>query len=329
MKLGLCVAVALSLFGIQAAQAQTAPALDVNARQAIIVEAQTGTVLFSKDAETPMPTSSMSKMMTMYLVFDAIKTGKLKLDDTLPVSEKAWKQEGSRMFLNTGDNVKVEDLIRGVIVQSGNDAAVVLAEGLASGSESAFADMMNAKAKALGMKGSHFANSTGLPDENHYSTAHDLAILAIAIQRDFPEHYHYFSELSYTYNGIAQGNRNPLLYRNMNVDGLKTGHTEVGGFGLTASAIREGRRLVLVLNGMKDMQARADESAKALDYGYREFGLYPIVKEGDILANPSVWLGTEQSVQIVAEKSAFVSLPRAARNGLKAVVSFEQPIPAP
>ena len=152
-----------------------------------------------------MPTSSMSKMLTMYIVFDALKTGKLKMDDTLPVSERAWRQEGSRMFLNVGEKAKVEDLIRGVAVQSGNDASVVLAEGLASGSESAFADLMNAKAKELGLHNSHFTNSTGLPDPQHYSTAHDLGMLAIALQRDFPEYYHYFSEISFTYNKYLAG----------------------------------------------------------------------------------------------------------------------------
>jgi len=328
MKSKLALAVLASLFTVTA-QAQSVAPLDVAARQVYLVDTATGTVLYAKDADKQMPTSSMSKMMTMYVVFDAIKNGKLKLEDRLPVSEHAWKQEGSRMFLNVGEQAKVEDLIRGVIVQSGNDAAVTLAEGLGSGSESAFADMMNSKAQELGMTNSHFMNATGLPDPQHYSTAHDLAILAMAIQRDFPEDYHYFSELNFTYNGISQGNRNPLLYRNMNVDGLKTGHTDVGGFGLTASAIRNGRRVVLVLNGMEDMQARADESAKVLDYGYREYGQYPIAKAGDVIAEPHVWLGTKKSVSIVASEDALITLPRTARSGLKAVVSFDQPIPAP
>ena len=311
------------------AQAQTVAPLDVAARQAYLIDAATGATLYAKDAESQMPTSSMSKMMTMYVVFDAIKNGKLHMEDKLPVSEHAWKQEGSRMFLNVGEQAKVEDLIRGVIVQSGNDAAVTLAEGLASGSESAFADMMNAKAKELGMNNSHFMNATGLPDPQHYSTAHDLALLAMALQHDFPERYHYFSELNFTYNGISQGNRNPLLYRNMNVDGLKTGHTDIGGFGLTASAVRDGRRVFMVLNGMDDMQARADESAKLLDYGYREFGDYQIAKAGDVMASPTVWLGLKPKVQIVAAQDVIVTLPRTARSGLKAVVSFDQPIPAP
>ncbi|MFA5040706.1 MAG: D-alanyl-D-alanine carboxypeptidase family protein [Bdellovibrionales bacterium] len=327
MRFGLAAVILFSFVG--SAYAQTVAPLDIAAKQAYIVDAATGTVLFAKDADTKMPTSSMSKMLTMYLVFDALKTGKLKLDDTLPVSERAWKQEGSRMFCNVRDSVKIEDLIRGVAVQSGNDAAVVLAEGLGSGSEATFADMMNAKAKDLGLTNSHFMNATGLPDPQHYSTARDLGTLALALQRDFPDYYHYFSETTFTYNKISQGNRNPLLYRNMNVDGIKTGHTVEGGFGLAASAVRDGRRLVLVLNGMKNMQSRADESAKALDYGYREFGLYTVAKEGDVLANPAVWLGKEKSVQIVAARNIAITLPRTARSGLKATVSFNQPIPAP
>ena len=232
------------------------------------------------------------------------------------------------MFLNVGQRASVEDLIRGVIVQSGNDAAVVFAEGL-GGSEENFATMMNAKAHDLGLTNSHFANATGMPDPQHYSTAHDLALLALALIHDFPNYYHYFSELDFTYNGIKQGNRNPLLYRNMNVDGLKTGHTDVGGFGLTASALRDGRRLVLVLNGLSDMQARADESAHLLDWGYREFGLYPIAKAGDKCADAQVWLGMQPSVPLIIPHDVALTLPRAARDGLKTAITFDQPISAP
>jgi D-alanyl-D-alanine carboxypeptidase (penicillin-binding protein 5/6) len=328
LALSLIASAAIAQEAVPAAPAAVAP-LDVAARQVILMDVPTGTVMYAKDADSQMPTSSMSKMMTIYLVFEALKNGKLHMDGKLPVSEHAWKQEGSRMFLNLGEQARVEDLIRGVIVQSGNDAAVTLAEGLGSGSESEFATMMNSKAQELGMKNSHFMNATGLPDPQHYSTARDLATLALALQRDFPEDYHYFSELSFTYNKISQGNRNPLLYRNMNVDGLKTGHTDVGGFGLTASAIRNGRRVVMVLNGMSDMQARADEAAKVLDYGYREYGQYPIVKTGDVLANDPVWLGTAKSVPLVASQDVIITLPRAARAGLKVSVSFDQPVAAP
>ncbi|MDD3029703.1 MAG: D-alanyl-D-alanine carboxypeptidase [Alphaproteobacteria bacterium] len=316
------------ILGVPCAWAQ-APALDINAREAFILDSATNTVLFEKDADQPMSPSSMSKLMTMYMVFDALHSGRLKLTDTLPVSKHAWQQEGSRMFLKVGSRASVENLIRGVIVQSGNDAAVVLAEELGAGSEPAFADLMNAKAKELGLSESHFVNATGLPDPKHYSTARDLAILSLALLRDFPEYYHYFSERTFTYNGIKQGNRNPLLYRNMSVDGLKTGHTSTGGFGLAASSIRDGRRLVVVLNGMRDMQSRADEAAKAFDYGYREFGLYTIAKKDDILATPTVWLGENETVPIVVEKEALITLPRSDRRLMKATVSFYQPMAAP
>jgi len=310
------------------AHAQTVAPLETEAKQAILIDVTTGTVLLAKSANEHMATSSMSKIMTMYLVFEAIRNGKLRLDDTLPVSEHAWKQDGSRMFVNVGERVKVEDLIRGVIVQSGNDAAVVLAEALGA-SESNFAEMMNAKAAELGMANSHFMNATGMPDPDHYSTARDLAVLAMAMMRDFPEDYHYYSEIDFTYNKIKQGNRNPLLYRNIGVDGLKTGHTEQAGFGLVASSVRDGRRLVLVVNGLNDMQERADEPAKILDWGYREFGLYPLMKKGEKMAEAKVWLGVEHTVPLVAEKDVTVTLPRSARSGLRVALSYDQPLPAP
>jgi len=302
--------------------------IDVGAKEAILIEAATGTVLYAKDADLRMAPSSMSKMMTIYLVFEALKNGKLKMDTELATSEHAWKQEGSRMFLNVGQSAKVEDLVRGVVVQSGNDAAVVLAEAL-GGSEESFALMMNEKAQTLGMINSHFMNATGLPDPQNYSTAHDLAILALALIHDFFDFYHFFSETEFTFNNIKQGNRNPLLYRSMNVDGLKTGHTDDGGFGLTASAIRDGRRLVMVLNGMTDMQARADESAKLLDWGYREFGLYPVVKKDTAIAQAKVWLGTAPTVPLLTTEDMTISLPRNARAGLKVIVSYNEPVPAP
>jgi D-alanyl-D-alanine carboxypeptidase (penicillin-binding protein 5/6) len=308
--------------------AQNAAPVETAARQAFLIDATTNTELYAKNADEQMPTSSMSKMMTIYLVFEALKNGKIKLDDTFPTSDHAWKQEGSRMFLNAGQRARVEDLIRGVVIQSGNDAAVVFAEAL-GGSEDNYAGMMNEKAAQLGMHNSHFVNATGLPDPQHYSTARDLAHLALALQRDFPEDYHYFSELEFSYNNIKQGNRNPLLYRNMNVDGLKTGHTDVGGYGLTASALRGNRRLVLVLNGMDDMQARADESAKMLDWGYREFDNYSVVKANERLTKVKVWLGQKAAIALATTQDVTLTLPRSARAALKAEVSYIEPLQAP
>lgn len=317
---------ALACF-VSPALANIAP-LETTAREAILIDAATGTVLFDKNADARMPTSSMSKVLTTYLTFEAIRAGKLHLNDTLTVSEQAWKQEGSRTFLNIGQNVKVEDLVRGVIIQSGNDAAVVLAEAL-GGSEGNFAAMLNAKAHELGMNNSHFMNATGLPDPQHYSTAHDLAKMAIATIRDFPEDFHYYSEKEFTFNNIKQGNRNPLLYRNIGVDGLKTGHAEEAGYGLIASALRNGRRMILVVNGLSNMQERADEPTKILDWGYREWGLYPVLSKGKKLAEAPVWLGTEKTVPLIAGGDLSVSLPRSDRNNLKVTVEFNQPLTAP
>ena len=241
----------------------TAPAhaIDIKAREYILMDFQTGTVLEAKNADTKMPPSSMSKLMTAYLVFEALKNGKFSLDEQLTVSRNAREvggaaSGGSTMFLAPNSQVRVEDLIRGMIIQSGNDACIVLAEALA-GSEQTFADLENAKAKELGMTNSHFTNATGLPDEQHFMSAHDLAILAKRIIVDFPEYFPIYSETSFTYNNITQGNRNPLLYRaGSGADGMKTGHSSVGGYGLTGTAIRNGRRLIMVANGMDSIKAR-------------------------------------------------------------------------
>jgi len=318
MKKGL-FALFLILFTSQAF-AQTAAGgvapVETLAKQAIIVEAATGNVLYAKDADTKMPTSSMSKILTIYLVLDAIKHGKLTMDTSVTISDAAWKQAGSRMFVNVGEKVRVEDLIRGVVIQSGNDAAVALAEAVA-GTEASFAELMNVKAKELGIANSHFANATGMPDPNHYSTARDLATMALCLMRDYPEHYHFYSETEFTYNKIKQGNRNPLLYRNMGVDGMKTGHTEVAGYGLVASALRENRRIITVVNGLSSMQERADEPAKLIEWAYREYGLYTLIKAGETAGEAKIWLGQKPSVGVAAEKTIILSLPRAVKESIK------------
>lgn len=320
----LCIAFLVCMFSVDTRAAQ----IDTIAREAVLIDVTTGTTLLEKNANSRMPTSSMSKIMTMYMVFEALREGRLSLDDTLPVSEKAWRTGGSKMFVELNNRIRVEDLIRGVIVQSGNDASVVLAEAL-GGSEEAFAEMMNRKAAELGMNDSHFTNATGWPDENHYSTAHDLALLAQHIIREFPEYYHYYSETEFTYHDIKQGNRNPLLYRNMNVDGLKTGHTEVAGYGLTASAERNGRRLVLVVNGLPDMQARADESARLLEWGFREFDMISLFKAGETVVEAAVWQGTAKSVPLVIGSDLNVTLNRSEKDEMKVTVVHDEPVAAP
>jgi len=302
--------------------------IDTPAKQAIIIDASTGTVLMEKNADEHMPTSSMSKVMTIYMVFDALKNGTIKLDDTFPVSEKAWKMGGSKMFVDINTNVKVEDLIRGVIVQSGNDATIVLAEGLA-GSEISFADAMNKKAKELGMNESNFMNASGWPDENHYSTARDLARLGYAMIRDFPDYYKYYSELDFTYHGIKQGNRNPLLYRNVGADGIKTGHTEAAGYGLIGSAVSGDRRVIMVVNGLSSMQERADESVRLIEWALQGFANKTLIKKDQIVGEAKVAYGQQAVVPLAASEDVVVTLPKLSKAPAKIEVSYKGPLVAP
>ena len=313
---------------IAPASAQTAP-METTAKHAYIIDFETGQILFDKEANTRMPTSSMSKTLTGYLVFEALKNGKITLDQQFPVSEKAWRMQGSKMFVPLGGMVKVEDLIRGMLIQSGNDATVVLAEGLA-GTEESFVDAMNKKAQELGMKDSHFMNASGWPDPNHYSTCHDLAILAKAMIHDFPEYYKYDAEKDYTYNNIKQGNRNPLLYKNIGADGVKTGHTDDGGYGLIGSGVRDGRRVIMVLNGMASMQERADESARLLDWALSSFTNVSIIHSGMKVADAPVVMGVERSVPLIVNQDLKVTLPRmAGASAAKAQAVFKGPLEAP
>ncbi len=317
-----------------AAQISSASAPANDAKFAYMVDYDTGRVLYDKNGEARMPTSSMSKMMTAYLVFEQLKQGHLHMDDKFPVSEHAWRvggavsHESSFMSLNLNDSVRVEDLLRGLLISSGNDAAIVLAEGI-GGSEPAFAERMNIKAQELGMGDSHFTNASGLPDPDHYSTARDLSTLASRLITDFPEYYHFFSEMSFTWNGIKQENRNPLLYRNMGVDGLKTGHAEEAGYGLTASGINNGHRLILVMNGLPSMQARADEPATLLEWGWHEFRLFDLFKPGEVVDQAPVWMGEEKTVAVAADRDAKVSLTNDERHNLKAKIVYDGMATAP
>lgn len=306
------------------------PLQSTKAEEAIIIDHETGTVLLEKNADKRMPTSSMSKVMTIYLVFQALKEGRLKMDDEMAVSEKAWRKGGSKMFVKVGDRVKVEDLIRGVVIQSGNDATIVLAEGI-SGNEDVFAESLTQQAQAMGMSNSHFVNASGWPDPDHYSTARDLSILAQRLLDDFPEHYHYFGEKTFKYNNIEQPNRNPLLFRNIGADGIKTGHTEDAGFGLMGSAVRNGRRLVLVVNGLKSEAERADESARLLEWAFRSFENRTLIKAGETVEEAPVWLGAKETVPLVTEKDVYVTIPvlQSERDKLKVTVSYDAPLAAP
>ena len=326
IKIFAVAAVTALTLGVTAVQA--AGTIETSARQAILLDTTTGAILFEKNADQSMPPSSMGKIMTVYKVFERLKDGRLSLDDRFVVSEKAWRKQGSKMFVRVNSRVRVEDLIRGIVVQSGNDASIVVAEGL-SGSEGAFAEELNQTAKELGMTNSHFVNSSGWPDPEHRTTARDLARLSQATIENFPEYYHYYAEKAFTYNGIRQGNRNPALYRNIGSDGLKTGHTEEAGYGLAASAVRDGRRLILVVNGLPSKKARAIESERMLDWGFREFNNYALFKSGETVADAEVWMGAAGSVPLVIGQDVLLTVSRKARRGMKVSVLYDGPFAAP
>lgn len=311
-----------------AVPALAAPTIETAARQALILDFDTGTVLLDKNADEVMPPSSMSKLMTAYMAFDAIKAGRLKLDDTLLVSEKAWRMQGSKMFVHVGDKVKVDDLLKGIIVQSGNDACIVVAEGLA-GSEEAFAEKATARAREMGLSKTTFRNASGWPQDGHVTTARDLAVLARRIIIDFPEYYPYYAIKTFTYHGITQGNRNPLLYKDVGADGLKTGHTEAAGYGLTASAKRDGRRLIMVVNGLNSIKQRGEETERLLDWAFREFNNYVLFDAGQTVGEAEAWLGTSETVPLVAGRKLIATLPRNARDGMVVKMVYNGPIATP
>ncbi len=301
--------------------------IDTAAKYALIMDYTTGATLLDKEGDAPMPPSSMTKLMTAYIVYGLLKAGRFNLTQELPVSDRAWKMQGSKMFVPQGGSVKVEDLIRGMIVQSGNDACVVLAEAV-SGSEEGFADLMNQKAKELGLANSSFRNSTGWPDANQQMSCRDIANLARRLIADFPEYYKYDNEKSYKYNGIEQQNRNPLVQKGI-ADGLKTGHTDAGGYGLVASAQRGGRRVVVVANGMNSMKQRAEESERLLEWSFREFENVTLFTAGDTVESAKVWLGARPTVPLVGGKDLVLTMPRQWRRSAKIAVEYTNPVPAP
>ena len=322
------VAGAAILGSVMAMSMTSAQAIETNAREAYIMDFDTGTVLLNKDGNTLTEPASMTKMMTVHMLFKHIKDGSVSMDDTFHVSEKAWRKGGSKMFVEVNSNVSASDLLHGIIVQSGNDAAIVVAEGLA-GTEEAFADEMTEEARNIGMTKSVFKNATGWPAEGHLVTVHDLAILARDTIRNFPDLYELYSVKEFTYNGIRQPNRNPLLGTSAGVDGLKTGHTESAGYGLTASAERDGRRLIIVVNGLNSVRERRTESQKLLDWGFREFDNYDLFAKDETVSAANVWLGAETKVDLVADQKILLTLPRSARRDMKVSVVYEGPIPAP
>ncbi len=324
----------LRALALLCAGALTAPApalaqtIETPAKHAFLIDMDTDTVLLDKLADVPMPPASMSKLMTIYMVFDSLKADRLSLDDKFLVSRKAWRMGGSKMFVMVNTRVTVRDLLRGIIVQSGNDACIVVAEGLA-GSEDAFARKMTAKAREIGLTNSSFKNATGWPAEGHVMSARDIATLSARLIRDFPDYYPMFAELNFTYGGIKQGNRNPLLYKKFGADGLKTGHTEASGYGLAASAVRDGRRLLLVLNGLGSMRQRSSESARLLDWGFRETKTYQLFGKDEEIATADIWLGRAASVPLVLGGPLKLTMSRKARQGMVVKLNYRGPIPAP
>jgi D-alanyl-D-alanine carboxypeptidase (penicillin-binding protein 5/6) len=310
-----------------------AEVFDSRAEHAILVDAETGSVLYAKDAEVRMPPASMAKLMTMAVVFDALKSGKLTLDTEFVVSENAWRSGGassggSTMFAKLGSSIKLDDLIHAIIIQSANDGCIIVAEGMA-GSEAKFADMMNAEAAKLGLTGSHFANATGLPNPDQYVTAHDLARLAMHIIADFPQYYPIYSQTEFTWNKIRQQNRNPLLEMGIGADGLKTGYTEESGYGLVGSAVRDGQRLVLVINGTKSEKERGEEARKLMDWGYRAFERVHYFAPDEVIGAARVFGGEAGDVGLVAKLPVDVLLPRGAPGEVKGRIVYRGPVPAP
>ncbi len=294
----------------------------------ILLDYDSNKILVENNADERIAPASITKLMTAYLVYKSLAQGQIHLDDEVPISEKAWRMEGSRMFVEVGKRVKVDDLLMGMIVQSGNDASVSLAEHVA-GSEEAFAQMMNAQAEAMGLTNTHYVNATGLADPEHYSTAHDIALLAQRLIRDFPDQYYRDSEHSFTYNGITQNNRNKLLWRDPSVDGLKTGYTEEAGYCLVSSAKRDGMRLISVVMGTPSPNARVTQSQSLLNYGFRFFETRKLYAAGEPLATPRIWKGQSEQLPLGLTDDFYITIPRGQYSNLDAVMEVNPKIDAP
>lgn len=308
-----------------------AQAFDTNARAAWVYDVATGTVLMEKNADAQIPPASMSKLMTTYMLFEALHEGRVQMDTRLPVSTKARQMKGSTMFLNELDRPTVEELIKGIIVLSGNDACVVVAEGLA-GTEEAFSRQMTEKGKQLGLTNSVFTNASGWPDPNHRMTAHDLGMLALHLTQDFPELYKNFALTEFPYDNRAPANRfnrNPLLKLGIGADGLKTGHTQEAGYGLVGSAVQEGRRVIFVITGLDTDTARAEEAERIVNWAFRQFTMQTLVPAGQNVLEAPVWLGTANRVGLTTREGVNVLIPAGAQDQVKVEAVYDSPIPAP
>lgn len=311
--------------------AAPARAFDTNARTAWVYDVATGTVLMEKNADEAVPPASMSKLMTTYMLFEALRDGRVQMDTRLPVSTKARQMTGSTMFLNEQDRPTVEDLIKGIIVLSGNDACVVVAEGLA-GTEEAFSRQMTERGKELGLTSSTFANASGWPDPRHRMTAHDLGVLALRLVQDFPELYKSFALTEFPYDNRAPANRfnrNPLLKLGIGADGLKTGHTQEAGYGLVGSAVQDGRRVIFVITGLQSETARAEEAERIVNWAFRQFSMQTLVPAGQNVLEAPVWLGTASRVGLTTKDGVNVLVPAGAEDRVTVEAVYDSPIPAP
>ncbi|HHM05706.1 MAG TPA: D-alanyl-D-alanine carboxypeptidase [Gammaproteobacteria bacterium] len=325
----LLLSVVLALSVVVPAWGLTVPAPPpIAARAYILQDFNSGRILASEHATERVEPASLTKLLTAYIVFKELREGRLRLGDKVLISEKAWRTPGSRTFVEVGSKVPVEQLLQGVIVQSGNDATVALAEHIA-GSEAVFAGLMNQQAAALGLAGSHFVNSTGLPHADHYTTAQDLATLTRALIKDFPEYYRWYSQREFTYNGIRQHNRNKLLWRDSTVDGVKTGHTESAGYCLVASALRDEMRLISVVVGTKSENARARESQALLNYGFRFFETHRLYGAGETVSRARIWKGARASLPLGLGDDLYITLPRGQYDRLQAALKVRDPLIAP
>lgn len=315
-------------FAVNAAVSVVPAAPAINAKSYILLDYNSGKVIAEKNSHEILPPASLTKIMTIYAVAHELKQGSINLEDMVLVSNKAWKMPGSRMFIEVNKQVSVDDLLKGVIVQSGNDASVALAEYV-SGTEEVFSQIMNQYAQQLGMKDSNFENSTGLPGDNHKTTAHDLAVLAKALIKDFPELHELHSMKEFTYNNITQPNRNQLLWRDPSVDGLKTGHTEEAGYCLVASAVRDGMRLISVVMGTESTEARTKATQSLLNYGYRFFETKQLYGEKDNIEAVKIWKGNVKQLQLGVEEPLVLTYPKGQFENLKAKVETQEKIIAP
>lgn len=322
------VCLLLACMYVQASSLPIPAPPEFEASSYVLMDFGSGSVLADQNSMLRVDPASLTKIMTAYVVYKALAAGDVHLTDQVLISEKAWRSIGSRMFVEVGDRILLEDLLLGVIIQSGNDASIALAEHVA-GTEEAFADVMNAEAKRLGLEGTYFINSTGLPDPEHYTTAYDVALLSRALINEFPEEYKRYAEKEFTFNGIKQYNRNRLLWRDAAVDGLKTGYTESAGYCLAASAIRNDMRLISVVTGTKSGKSRTVNTQALLNYGFRYYESHQLYKAGESLVNQRMWGGESEQVQLGLADDLFVTIPRGKYDSLKATMNIQSDIEAP